>query len=123
MAGVPANAIGGVRPDAAVAPGPLEARARGGGPRVPAAALTFTGEPRRYRSPSIRGSEAVRNFCPSCGGLVFGGGRGKDDSHTIYAGSLDDPARFRPTLVLFDRDRPDWAPLPPGLAVFHTLPD
>jgi hypothetical protein len=106
MAGVPANAIGGVRPDAAVAPGPLEARARGGGPRVPAAALTFTGEPRRYR-----------------GGLVFGGEPGKDDSHTIYAGSLDDPALFRPTLVLFDRDRPDWAPLPPGLAVFHTLPD
>ena len=89
----------------------------------PAGALSFVGEPRQYRSPSIRGSEAVRNFCFACGGLVFGGEIGKDTSHTIYAGSLDDPSLFRPTLALFGRDRPEWAPLPPGLEVFETMPD
>jgi hypothetical protein len=89
----------------------------------PAAALAFTGESRQYRSPSLRGNDAVRNFCPICGGLVFGGEIGKDESHTIYAGSLDDPARFRPTLAIFDRDRPVWVPVPEGLAVFDTLPD
>jgi hypothetical protein len=88
----------------------------------PAAALRFSGEPRQYRSPSLKGSEAVRNFCPACGGLVFGGEAGKDETHTIYAGSLDDPARFRPTLAIFDRDRPDWAPLPPGVEPFETMP-
>jgi hypothetical protein len=89
----------------------------------PASALRFIGEPRQYRSPSIRGSEAVRNFCPACGGLVFGGEVGRDDSHTLYAGSLDDPALFRPTVAIFDRDRPAWAPLPPGLTLFHTMPE
>jgi hypothetical protein len=89
----------------------------------PAAVLAFTGEPRRYRSRSIRGSEAVRNFCKDCGGLVFGGVVGKDDSHTIYAGSLDDPSLFTPTLAIFARDRPAWAPLPEGLDVFYTLPE
>jgi hypothetical protein len=89
----------------------------------PAAALAFTGDPGRYRSRSIRGSDAVRNFCRACGGLVFGGEPGKDDSHTLYAGSLDDPALFNPTLAIFDRDRPAWALLPEGLAVFHTLPE
>ena len=89
----------------------------------PAAALDFTGEPRQYRSPSIRGSDAVRNFCPACGGLVFGGEPGKDDSHTIYAGSLDDPSLFTPTLAIFARDRPAWAPLPEGLAEFDTMPE
>ena len=89
----------------------------------PASALTFTGASRQYRSRSIRGSDAVRNFCPGCGGLVFGGEPGRDESHTIYAGSLDDPALFAPTLAIFDRDRPAWAPLPPGLAAFRTMPD
>jgi hypothetical protein len=89
----------------------------------PAAALSFTGTTRQFRSPSLRGTEAVRNSCPECGSLVFGGVVGEDVSHTIYAGSLDDPARFHPTIAIFARDRPDWVPLPPGLTVFETMPD
>lgn len=89
----------------------------------PAAALRFTGEAVQARSRAFRGGEAVRNRCPSCGSLVFGGVVGKDASHTIYAGSLDDPASFRPTMALFGRDRPDWAVLPPGLTVFDTMPE
>ena len=89
----------------------------------PAAALRFSGATVQVRSTAFRGGEAVRNRCASCGSLVFGGVIGQDTSHTIYAGSLDDPAFFRPTMALFDRDRPDWAVLPPGLTVFHTMPD
>jgi hypothetical protein len=85
-------------------------------------AVRFTGETLQYRSQSARGSDAVRNSCPACGGLVFGGEVGKDDSHTIYAGSLDDPARFRPTIAIFAQGRPDWAVIPPGLIVFDRLP-
>src|SRR3954468_1468230 len=61
----------------------------------PAAALRVTGEVSQFRSPAFRGGEAVRNSCPICGGLVFGGVLGESDSHTIYAGTLDDAARFR----------------------------
>jgi hypothetical protein len=50
--------------------------------------------------------EATRNSCPTCGGLVFGGEHGLHDSHTIYAGSLDDPSLFKPAMLLFNRDRP-----------------
>ncbi len=89
----------------------------------PAAAIRFSGEARPFRSPSFRGTDAVRNSCPACGGLVFGGEVGRDDSHTVYAGSLDDPSQFRPSVAIFVRDRPDWAVLPPGLAVFETMPD
>jgi len=64
----------------------------------------------------------VRNFCPVCGGLVFGGEVGKDDSHTIYAGSLDDPSSFRPSIAIFTRNRPAWAVIPPGLTPFDALP-
>jgi hypothetical protein len=85
-------------------------------------AMRFSGEARQFRSTSFRGSDAVRNFCPACGGLVFGGEVGKDVSHTIYAGSLDDPSLFHPTIAIFARDRPDWAVMPSGLTVFDTLP-
>jgi hypothetical protein len=88
----------------------------------PAGAIRFTGETLQFASKSARGGDAVRNSCPVCGGLVFGGIVGKDDSHTIYAGSLDDASAFGPTIAIFTRDRPHWSPLPPGIKAFETMP-
>jgi hypothetical protein len=86
------------------------------------AAVRFSGETRQFRSTSFRGTDAVRNFCPVCGGLVFGGEVGRDTSHTIYAGSLDDPTLFHPTIAIFVRDRPAWVVISPDLKRFDTLP-
>ena len=88
----------------------------------PASAVRFSGEARQATAKAYSGGESVRNFCPTCGGLVFGGVVGVDDSHTIYAGSLDDPSLFKPQMAIFDRDRPSWVPMPPGLTVFQTMP-
>ncbi|MEP7005214.1 MAG: GFA family protein [Sphingomonas bacterium] len=85
-------------------------------------AVRFSGETFQFRSPSFRGSEAVRNRCAACGSLVFGGIVGVDSSHTIYAGSLDDPGIFKPTMAIFTRDCPDWAILPEGLQAFEAMP-
>jgi hypothetical protein len=87
-----------------------------------AEAVSFSGASLQFRSLSIRGTESVRNSCPICGGLVFGGEVGKDDAHTIYAGSLDDASLFAPRIAIFNRDRPAWLPLPEGLFVFETMP-
>ncbi|MDB5457236.1 MAG: Gfa-like protein [Caulobacter sp.] len=86
------------------------------------AAVRFSGQTLQFRSRSFRGGEAVRNSCPVCGGLVFGGVVGEDSSHTLYAGSLDDPSLFHPKVAIFARDRPAWAIIPPGLTVFDTMP-
>ena len=87
-----------------------------------ASMLHFTGETRKFISKSARGGEAVRNFCPVCGSLVFGGDVGKDESFTIYAGSLDDPTAFHPTIAIFAASRPEWVVIPPGLTVFDHMP-
>jgi hypothetical protein len=84
--------------------------------------VSFTGETRIVETPAFRGGAAVRNFCPVCGSLVFGGIVGVDEQHTVYAGTLDDTSVFKPTMVIFNRDRPAWAPLPDGVAVFETMP-
>jgi len=88
----------------------------------PGNAVRFSGEARQFRSKAARGGDAVRNSCPVCSSLVFGGEIGKTDSFTIYAGSLDDPTHFKPTIAIFNRDRPDWVPLPEGLKVFEAMP-
>jgi len=88
----------------------------------PANSVRFSGETRHSIAKSFRGGEAVRNHCATCGGLVFGGIVGRDSEHTIYAGSLDEPALFHPTIALFSRDRPDWVTMPAGLTVFETMP-
>jgi hypothetical protein len=87
-----------------------------------AADIRISGETLQFRSASFRGGVAVRNSCPACGGLVFGGEVGKDDHFTIYAGSLDEPSLFQPTMAIFVRDRPDWVETPPGLKLFETMP-
>ena len=88
-----------------------------------ASQLRFSGQSHTYRCRAFKGGEAARNFCPTCGSLVFGGVVGEDDQHTIYAGSLDDPSRFEPRIVIFNRNRPVWAPLPPDVTVFETMPE
>ena len=88
----------------------------------PASAVKFSGQTRMFVSRSARGAEAARNFCLTCGGLVFGGVVGKDTEHTIYAGSLDDPLVVRPTIAIFTGGRADWAIIPPGLKMFEAGP-
>ena len=90
---------------------------------VSADQVRFRGRTTQFRSTSFRGTESVRNFCPRCGGLVFGGVVGKDTSHTLYAGSLDDPSVFEPTMAIFLRDKPDWVIPPQGLTTFETMPN
>jgi hypothetical protein len=85
-------------------------------------ALTFRGATRIYTCPAARGGEAVRNSCPVCGSLLFGGRVGIDTEHTIYAGTLDDPSLFKPQIAIFTRGRPAWALIPEGLRVYERLP-
>ena len=87
-----------------------------------ASALRFSGNSQAFSSPSANGGTATRNFCPTCGGLVFGGERGRSDSYTVYAGSLDEPDNFHPTVAIFTQGRPQWALIPAHCQVFGGLP-
>lgn len=81
----------------------------------PSSAVQIRGPTRQFSSKAANGNDAVRNFCAVCGSLVFGGTVGKDERFTIYAGSLDDPSWFHPTVAIFAGNRPAWALMPPNL--------
>jgi hypothetical protein len=70
---------------------------------------------------AANGSDAVRNRCSVCMSLVFGGESGKSDSYTLYAGSLDDPSTFHPTIAIFAASRAPWTIIPPGFKVFDRI--
>jgi hypothetical protein len=85
-------------------------------------AVRFSGQTLKFASKAANGRDALRNSCPICGSLVFGGELGKDESFTIYAGTLDDPSSFRPRIAIFTRNRPTWAVIPPHLIIFEAMP-
>ena len=85
-------------------------------------AVRFAGETRKFTSKAASGADAVRNRCPVCGSLVFGREPGGSKVLTIYAGTLDDPSLFRPTMAIITRDRPAWAAVPPGLTTHERGP-
>jgi hypothetical protein len=85
-------------------------------------AVRFIGEALEFRSKAANGGDAVRNRCALCMSLVFGGEIGKTDSYTLYAGSLDDPSAFHPTIAIFAAGRPEWAAIPAGVTVFDRMP-
>ena len=66
---------------------------------------------------AANGNTATRNSCPLCHSLVLGGAIGKDSTYNIYAGSLDDPSLFHPTIAVFTRGRPEWAVIPSDLKI------
>jgi len=82
-------------------------------------AVRFSGPSRTFTSKAANGGDAVRNTCPVCASLVFGGIVGEARSHTIYAGTLDDPSAFHPSMAIFTKD---WAIIPPGVTVFERAP-
>ena len=84
--------------------------------------LRITGPIKAFATPAEAGRDAIRNSCPVCASLVFGGPLGETDSHTIYAGSADDPSWFKPTMAIFVRKLPSWVVVPPELEQFEALP-
>ena len=88
----------------------------------PASVLRFIGDSVVHTLPQGDSRKKKRNFCTDCSSIDFGGERGETEQHTVYAGSLDDPAHFKPTIAIFNSQRPPWAPLPAGLTVFERMP-
>ena len=60
---------------------------------------------RSFTSIGGSGSPTVRNFCTDCGSLLFGLPEHAPEIVTIYAGTLDEPSRFKPTFAQFTGDR------------------
>jgi len=85
-------------------------------------AVTVEGPSRTHGMIGGSGMTATRHACPVCMSLVFGTAEVMPGRVKLYAGSLDDTARFAPQIAIFTRSRPPWDTSSIGLKCFETLP-
>jgi hypothetical protein len=88
----------------------------------PAAAVRMTGTPKFHDSKSDSGNIASRGFCATCGSFVVARSSGMAGLVTIAAGSLDDPSRYAPQLLVFTKSGPAWDLIDPALPRFEGMP-
>jgi hypothetical protein len=88
----------------------------------PAAAVKFSGETRAFTSTGDSGQPITRNFCPTCGSLIYAQPSVMPGMVNITAGTLDDTSLFQPQAAIYTRSRPDWDRLATGVMEFETFP-
>jgi len=88
----------------------------------PESAVTVDGETKSYTRAGGSGRPASRVACPVCLSVVFGTAEVMPGQINFYAGSLDEPVRFKPQIAIFVRERPPWDDVSRGLQCFATVP-
>jgi hypothetical protein len=68
------------------------------------------------------GNEVGRGFCASCGAPIATRLAAMPDVMAIKAASLDEPARFKPTMNIYLSSAQPWAQLAQGLQNFEKMP-
>ena len=90
---------------------------------VPGDRLTFTaGQPVFYEVRAQSGNAIQRGFCGQCGSPVCARKPGNALIQFLQASSLDDPARFAPTVELWTSRAQPWHPLHPDTLKFEEGP-
>jgi len=71
------------------------------GMACPASSVNVQGELKTYSNASEAGRQVRRLFCPNCGSSVFAEADVMPGLTIVVAGTLDDPAEFKPTADLY----------------------
>lgn len=87
------------------------------------AEVSIAGEARTWRVAGDNGNEKIHAFCPTCGTPVYLLFAAVPDAIAVHAGSLDDPGRFKPTLVTYGVSGQAWDAIDPSLRIVGRMPD
>jgi hypothetical protein len=88
----------------------------------PVDAVEIAGEPAWYESTGGSGQPIRRGFCATCGTQLFGRPTLRAGMIGIRAGTLDDPAQYRPQADIFTAHAPSWDRMLDATAKFETAP-
>lgn len=87
---------------------------------VPFNAFRITaGTLQRFTTTRVRGGQNVRGFCPRCGARLTVGEDSQRGLIGLMAGSLDDPASYKPAVDIFLCDAQPWDIMNPALPKHH----
>jgi len=85
-------------------------------------AMRMTGKPKYRDGKALSGNTVSRGFCPDCGSPLIARSSGYPGTITVAPGSLDDPSRFKPQMVLFAASGQPWDHHDPALPSFAAAP-
>ncbi len=88
----------------------------------PAPAMKLTGAPKYRDAKADSGNVKSLGSCPACGSPVLGKTSGMPGMVTVAAGSLDDPGRFKPQMVVYASRGHAWDHVDPALPRFPGMP-
>lgn len=86
------------------------------------AQVELSGQARTWEVTGDGGTVKSHAFCPVCGTPVYLTVPAMPQFLAVHAGSLDEPARYRPQAVLYASRRHAWDPIDPALQRFDTMP-
>ena len=82
----------------------------------------LSGEPNWFERPSDGGHPMRRAFCPVCGSPLFITNGAHEGVRGLYAGSLDDASRYKPSREIYVTSAQPWALLDPALPHDEGMP-
>ena len=82
----------------------------------------ISGEPSSYGSVADNGFSVTRYFCPVCGSPLFGKLGSLKNVLAVAVGSLDDSSWFKPSAVVYNKHKPHWDFMDPGISVYEEMP-
>jgi hypothetical protein len=85
-------------------------------------AFALSGPVKLYESMADSGESVVRGFCPECGSSMIYRSDTFPGVTFVTAGSLDDPAWFMPTMIVYTSSAQPWDRLDAALARFDRMP-
>lgn len=89
---------------------------------VSAHTVKISGAVKYYESIGDSGNTIKRGFCPNCGSQLFTKLEKMPNWLGIRAGTLDDPALFKPALDMFTANVAHWDFMNPDLPKFPKAP-
>ena len=84
--------------------------------------VTVQGEPRQWEVVGEGGTVKHSAFCGTCGSPLYFKFPAMPEIFVARAGSLDDPSRFEPQMVLWTKAAQPWDELDPELTRFEKMP-
>jgi hypothetical protein len=87
-----------------------------------AAEMVIKGKAVTWATTGDSGEAKVHAFCPTCGASVYLTSPVRPEMIAVHAASLDEPARFEPTVVTYGVRGLAWDRLDPALTMFEKMP-
>jgi hypothetical protein len=85
-------------------------------------AAVVEGEATRWDMVGDGGTRKSRAFCPTCGSPVYMTFPDMPEFFVVRAGSLDDPSRYQPQVLIWNTAGHAWDQIDPALQRFEKMP-